>query len=66
MNEDKLIETILSDVSLRTREIVSPATGYLEAYGASRPRCDVAMPGHHPYVSKGERLATIVRPKSAR
>ena len=56
-----LIGHILSDVSLARRKIVSPVDGYLRAYGASRPKCDVALPGHHPYVSKGDRLATIVK-----
>ena len=54
---------ILSDVSLKTQEVYSPRAGYLKAYGASRPNCDVSITGHHPYVTKGERLATLVSPK---
>jgi len=50
---------ILSDTSLSCRDILAPTSGYLKAYGASRAKCDVAMPGHHPYVDKGERLASI-------
>jgi len=51
---------ILSDTNLKTTEIHAPVSGYLRAYGASRKNCDVAMPGHHPYVTKGERLATVM------
>jgi len=53
---------ILSDVTLRRREVKAPRAGYLQAFGASRAKADVAMPGHHPYVSEGDRLATIVWP----
>ena len=55
-----LLGRILSDVDLSCQEIRSPANGYLRAYGASRAHCDVAMPGHHPYVTEGERLATVM------
>ncbi len=51
---------ILSDRDLKTTQIAAPAAGYLRVYGASRANCDVAMPGHHPYVDKGDVLATIV------
>lgn len=54
-----LLGHILSDTNLSCREIVSPATGHLQAYGASRANCDVAITGHHPYVSKGDRVATV-------
>jgi predicted deacylase len=57
-----LLGRILSDVDLDCQEIRSPADGYLRAYGASRANCDVALPGHHPYVTEGERLATIAWP----
>jgi predicted deacylase len=50
---------VLSDVDLTCREIRAPVAGYLYAYGASRKDCDVALPGHHPYVTRGERLAVI-------
>ena len=50
---------ILSDVALTRRDIPAPVSGYLRVYGASRAKCDVAMPGHHPYVDKGDRLASI-------
>ena len=56
-----LLGRLLSETNLSCREIVSPATGYLQVYGASRADCDVTIWGHHPYVSKGERLATITR-----
>jgi predicted deacylase len=54
-----LLGHILSDANLNRREIRSPAAGFLRAHGASRANCDVAMPGHHPYVTRGERLAVI-------
>ena len=57
--EGDLLGHILSDVDLSRREIRAPVSGYLRAFGASRAKCDVAMPGHHPYVTEGERLATI-------
>jgi len=55
---------ILSDVSLKTREVHAPRAGYLKGYGASRPNCDVSITGHHPYVTRGERLAIVVSPKT--
>ena len=51
---------VLSDADLACRPITAPASGYLGAYGAARPHCDVALPAQHPYVSKGDRLARIV------
>jgi len=48
-----------SDVDLSSHEIRSPATGCLRTYGASRANCDVALPGHHPDVTEGDRLATV-------
>jgi predicted deacylase len=54
---------VLSDRDLSCHEITATVAGYLGAYGASRKDCDVALPGRHPYVSKGERLAAIVRPR---
>ena len=57
--EGDVLGTILSDVDLSCREVRSPVNGYLRAYGASRANCDVAMPGHHPYVTEGERLARV-------
>ena len=54
-----LLGHILSDVDLKRHDIVSPETGYLRAYNASRANCDVALPAQHPYVSKGDRLATV-------
>jgi predicted deacylase len=50
---------ILSDIDLKRHDIISPATGYLKAYNASRAHCDVALPSQHPYVDKGDRLATV-------
>ena len=59
VKKGQLLGRLLSDTNLQTRDIVSPATGHLLAYGASRPNCDVALPAQHPYVTKGDRLATI-------
>jgi len=64
VREGDLLGHILSDTNLRRRQILAPTTGWLRAYGASRPNCDVAMPGHHPYVTKGERLASVAFPKT--
>lgn len=55
-----LLGHILSDVDLKTTKIHAPVSGYLRTYGASRRNCDVAMPGHHPYVTRDERLATVM------
>jgi len=63
--EGALFGHLLSDRDLQCREIRSPVRGYLRVYGVARPHCDVALPGHHPYVTKGERLAQIVRPIGA-
>ena len=63
VKKGQVLGHILSDTNLACREIVSPATGFLQTYGASRPDCDVAITGHHPYVSKGGRLATIAQPR---
>lgn len=60
-----LLGYLLSDVNLKCREIRAPRTGYLRSYGASRANCDVAMPGHHPYVTKDERVARITYRKKA-
>lgn len=64
VKKDDRLGHILSDVNLKTQEIRAPRAGYLKAYGASRPNCDVSITGHHPYVTKGERLATVVSPKA--
>jgi len=60
VSKGTVLGRILSDMTLKCDEVLAPRAGYLRAFGASRPKCDVAMPGHHPYVTKGERLATIV------
>ena len=57
---------VLSDANLACRTVAAPVAGFLRVHGASRPNCDVAMPGHHPYVSKGERVATIERRRKRR
>lgn len=62
VKEGELIGHIVSDKNPSYREIRVPRDGYLKAYGASRPHCDVSIIGHHPYVVKGERLAEIIYP----
>ena len=57
--EGRLLGHVLSDIDLSVHQIHAPTDGYLRVFGASRANCDVAMPGHHPYVTKGERLATV-------
>ena len=51
---------VVSDKDLRCHEVRVPRSGYLHSLGAARDNCDVAMPGHHPYVTKGERVAAIM------
>ncbi|NQT91999.1 MAG: hypothetical protein HQ559_04495, partial [Lentisphaerae bacterium] len=53
---------ILGEKDLVRFPVVSPLDGYLEKRGPARPNCDVSMTGHHPYVSKGDRLASIICP----
>jgi predicted deacylase len=62
VKEGDVLGHILSDVDLSCHTIVSTATGYLSAFGASRPNCDVALPSQHPYVSEGDRLARVAWP----
>lgn len=59
VDKGALLGHIISDVNLTLDEVRAPVSGYLRKYGASRPKCDVAMPGHHPYVTKGENLAAV-------
>jgi len=59
VEEGDLLGHVLSEADLRCRKVFAPVSGYLRAYGASRANCDVAMSGHHPYVTKGESLAVI-------
>ncbi len=53
---------ILSDKDLSCREVCSPGGGYLRQHGVARPDCDVALPGRHPYVEKGEKIASVWEP----
>ena len=59
VEQGELLGRILSDADLSCHEVRAPVGGYLRVHGASRANCDVAMPGHHPYVTEGERLARI-------
>jgi predicted deacylase len=62
VREGDTLGHILSDVDLGCHAITATATGYLSAFGASRPNCDVALPSQHPYVSKEDLLARIAWP----
>jgi len=53
---------LLGEKDLERVPVVFPVDGYLEKRGPGRPDCDVSMTGHHPYVSKGDRLASIIVP----
>jgi predicted deacylase len=55
---------LLTEHDLASLEVRAPAAGYLKTFGVGRPNCDVALPGHHPYVAKGELLATLVWPRT--
>jgi len=53
---------IFSDRDLSCSLVHAPGTGYLRQFGVARPSCDVALPGRHPYVEKGEKIASIWEP----
>lgn len=59
IDKGELLGHILSDEDLSWTPVFCPADGFVLKFGASRPNCDVALPGHHPYVVPGERLASI-------
>ncbi len=59
IDKGERIGLVISDTNLKLTEIRSPHSGYLRAFGVVRPDCDVAMPGHHPYVEKGEQVAQV-------
>jgi hypothetical protein len=62
IEEGTLLGHILVERDLTRHGVRSPRSGYLREYGASRPHSDVALPGSHPYVSEGDRLARITWP----
>ena len=51
--------SILSDTDLRDHPVTAPRAGYLQGLGVARPKCDVSMTGHHPFVEKGDTVARI-------
>jgi hypothetical protein len=57
---------ILSDTNLKARTLQAPVSGYLSVHGGKRPNCDVSLAAQHPYVTRGELLATIWKPKGKR
>jgi len=63
VQEGQVIGTLFSDDDLTTTEIKSPISGYLYSYDCSRANSDVSLAAQHPYVSQGDRLAVIARPK---
>ncbi len=60
--EGQTLGHILSDTDLSTVTIPAPAGGRLRHFGCSRAHADVALPGHHPYASEGDLLATVATP----
>jgi predicted deacylase len=62
IEQGALLGHILAEQDLWRHEVRSPRSGYLREYGASRAHSDVALPGSHPYVSEGDRLAKITWP----
>ena len=61
VQKGEVLGHILSDADLKRHMIPAPVSGYLMAYGGFRAHSDVALPSQHPYVSKGDRLATVAR-----
>lgn len=66
VREGDLLGHLLSDVDLKHQEILAPATGFLRTYGAKRPNCDVSLAAQHPYASRGELLASVIRAKGGK
>ena len=60
VTEGQLLGHIISDDTLETVEIVSPADGWLWQYGCFRADCDVALPPQHPYADEGDTLAAVM------
>lgn len=50
---------IMGGNRLEDRPVAAPAAGYLQCLGVSRPRCDVDLAGHHPWVARGDLLAVV-------
>lgn len=63
VREGQLLGTLLSDEDLSITEVRAPIDGFLYAYGCFRPDCDVSLAAQHPYASRGDQLAVILRPK---
>jgi hypothetical protein len=59
VEQEALLGHVLADKDLECREVRAPVGGYVRGLGACRPHCDVSMTGHHPYVAKGETVATL-------
>lgn len=62
VKKNTLLGHVISDSTLKTYNIIAPDSGYLRKYGAGRPNSDVSLTGRHPYVEKGETIATIWKP----
>jgi len=65
VRKGEVLGHIVSDADLATHVVKAPVDGYLRAYGAGRPHCDVALPASHPYMSKGDRLTVIATPRKS-
>jgi predicted deacylase len=59
VGEGELLGHVFRDTNLATEPVRSPVAGYLRTYGLFRPHADVALPAQHPYVDKGDLLATV-------
>jgi predicted deacylase len=53
---------ILCESDLGTVPVTASCSGYIRAFGAWRPNCDVALPDRHPYTVAGDEVAIIVVP----
>ena len=63
VEKDQPLGRILLEKDLQQRIVRAPVSGYLKLLGVSRPRCDVDMGAHHPFVARKDLLATLVRPQ---
>ena len=59
----QVIGTLLSDDDLAVTEVRAPIGGFLYSFDGGRANSDVSLASQHPYMSQGDRLATIVRSK---
>lgn len=63
--EGQLLGTLLSDDDLSVTEVRAPLSGALYAFDGARANADVSLASQHPYLSQGDRIAVIARPRPA-